>query len=220
MKYLKLFESEEKRKYISDFYSWRCSKDVNDPDVVGWTDKESQYGRFDEFNQNIQNGDTVLDYGCGVGDFFGYLKEKEKDVQYFGVDIQPIMIDRSKKKYPDGKFKLCLSINEINQKFDWIVASGVFTVGLDHTDVLNYFQHGSEISNKGVMANFLRGYTHYGDTYITDKIGQKVHGKKLEYSYYHPKNLRDYLEENLGRKLDISSDYNEYDADFTLTLHK
>ena len=51
-------------------------------------------------------GDRVLDSGCANGRLFEVLKEKEID--YFGIDISEKLIEIAKKKYPGRNFKLLM----------------------------------------------------------------------------------------------------------------
>jgi ubiquinone/menaquinone biosynthesis C-methylase UbiE len=47
----------------------------------------------------VEDGDKILDYGCGNGRLLEILKEKK--VEYVGVDISQKLIDLAKEKYPD-----------------------------------------------------------------------------------------------------------------------
>ena len=39
----------------------------------------------------------VCDFGCGIGDFYGYLKEEKINFDYTGIDIADNMIELAKK---------------------------------------------------------------------------------------------------------------------------
>jgi alkylated DNA repair protein alkB family protein 8 len=49
----------------------------------------------------VEDGDVVLDYGCGNGRFLEVIKNKKVD--YFGVDISRNLIELAKIKYPEKK---------------------------------------------------------------------------------------------------------------------
>lgn len=53
-------------------------------------------------------GDKVLDSGCANGRFFEVIKNKE--AEYFGVDISEQLIDIAKKNYPEAKFQVADSL--------------------------------------------------------------------------------------------------------------
>ncbi|MDO8610070.1 MAG: class I SAM-dependent methyltransferase [bacterium] len=79
--------------------------------------------RFDKVTQLISNNMSMLDVGCGKGEFLNYLKEKKKDVILSGIDLSDIAIDFIKTRL-EGTFKVG-NINNISEyftdKFDVIV---------------------------------------------------------------------------------------------------
>jgi ubiquinone/menaquinone biosynthesis C-methylase UbiE len=52
-----------------------------------------------------QNGDYILDVGCGNGSLIAEISKKA-EVAAFGVDISPKMIDECQKRYPGISFKV------------------------------------------------------------------------------------------------------------------
>ena len=52
---------------------------------------------------------------------FNYLKSRYSNFEYLGVDIQKYMITTAYKKYPDAKFRIVRGIDEVNEKFNWVV---------------------------------------------------------------------------------------------------
>lgn len=57
-----------------------------------------------KFGQYVQDGDTVLDLGCGNGRLCELFKEKS--VKYIGLDSSPKLIEIAKKKYPGFSFQV------------------------------------------------------------------------------------------------------------------
>lgn len=53
---------------------------------------------FNFFEKYIQEGDDVLDIGCGNGRFYEFLKDKK--INYKGVDNSSNLISEAKKRYP------------------------------------------------------------------------------------------------------------------------
>jgi len=208
-------------KDVEKFYKRRCNPNIHHPDTVGWLDKQSQDSRFEIFTQFINEDDSILDYGCGVGDLYKYLQSKYEKFEYLGVDIQKGMIENAYKKYPDATFKPVRGIEEIKEKFDWTVASGVFTINMNRKDVLNFFRKASNISTKGVMANFLRTsdlFSKIDTTMDVDSLSPQH-----RYTQYNMGLLKKYLEKNLRKELICIDEYKDIrsgDRDFTLILRK
>src|SRR4030042_2838585 len=92
-------------KGLIDFYAGNVNRYKNDIKSVAWGSRESQEKRFEVLSQiALLNGKTVLDVGCGLGDFYIWLKRKYSDIRYTGIDIIPSMIEIALKNYPEARF--------------------------------------------------------------------------------------------------------------------
>lgn len=92
---------------------------------VGWISKERQNLRFEKLVADITDRDSILDFGCGLGALFEYLRESNIECKYTGIDIVPEFIKKSKKSYTQGNFYVA-SIFDITDSFDYVVSSGVY----------------------------------------------------------------------------------------------
>ena len=87
---------------------------------LGWGSDYSQQKRFDILlDVGISINDSVLDVGCGYGDF------SKNFVNYLGIDLRENAILTAKNKYSNHRFEL-KSIYDINDTYDWVFASGIF----------------------------------------------------------------------------------------------
>ncbi|MDR3400909.1 MAG: class I SAM-dependent methyltransferase [Chthoniobacter sp.] len=90
----------------------------------------AQRMRFEAFllHHDLQ-GKSVLDVGCGVGDFWAHLQARGVQCEYLGVDIAPQMIQRSRERYPQAEFaELNILEWEPGRVFDYVVAFGIHSV--------------------------------------------------------------------------------------------
>lgn len=128
------------KKELLSFYD-RHLKDFGDrPQAVRWT-PEGRTRRYDIL-LNIAgdpSGKKILDFGCGKGDFYGFLKSRSRGMSpdYLGVDINENLIKLARSKYHGTEF-LALDIEEDNfdGRFDVIFLCGVFNLrvaGVDET---------------------------------------------------------------------------------------
>ena len=96
---------------------------------LDWGSKESQIKRFEILADiGINDGDSLLDVGCGLADFNEWLKKFRPGVNYSGIDITPEMIIRARTRFPDDDF-INASIFDVElpeKKYDFVVASGIF----------------------------------------------------------------------------------------------
>lgn len=108
---------------------------------------------------------TLLDFGCGLGHFYEYIKFKNNSIKYYGLDINPEFIDFCTQKYPHLKNQyICCDIHKTTENLptvDYIVANGVFTEKLNLTEnqMKDYFYETIKIlwdyCNKGMAFNIM-----------------------------------------------------------------
>lgn len=118
------------KKELLTFYN-RHLKDFGDaPQAVRWT-PGGQLRRYETFISvtGDLSGKSMLDFGCGKGDFYNFLKDRRCVPSYCGIDVNANLIALAKSKYPEAEF-IALDIDEddFNCQFDVIVACGVFNL--------------------------------------------------------------------------------------------
>lgn len=59
---------------------------------------------FKSLSEYWEEGDSVLDLGCGNGRFYDLVCQPGKNIKYFGVDNSSRLILLAKQKYPLGQF--------------------------------------------------------------------------------------------------------------------
>lgn len=122
MKYLK----------IADHYN-ECFKTHGDNHLgVDWPNYEDTLVRHQIMSEIFvnKNNISVLDFGCGLGHLYGYLKNTKSNynIEYSGLDINENFYNFCKEKYPDLNFyhkDILLDDNIPN--FDYIICNGTFT---------------------------------------------------------------------------------------------
>lgn len=74
--------------------------------ALGWGSDEQQRYRFEQVLRGTAiEGKSVLDIGCGFGDFLSYCLEADcKPKNYIGWDINPDLIAEAKKQHPSSTF--------------------------------------------------------------------------------------------------------------------
>lgn len=180
------------------------------PKGLGWGSKNSQYIRFETLSEiGDLNTKTILDVGCGFGDFYGFLlkNKKIKLKRYFGIDINPLMITIAKKKYPRTEFEVndLLEVS-LPKSFDYVVESGIFNLKVPNWEKLttNLLTQMYKASKIGVGANFLNSFSAF---------------KKDKNSYYvDSSKILKFINNNLTAKVILRQDYKS--NDFTVFFYK
>ena len=161
----------------------------NDPRVVGWLSVQEQEALFSGlllfYNPSTQ---TLLDVGCGRADLYDYIKrifQLEYYDLYTGMDMNPNILDIAHKKYSGLNLISSDILNdEVDDKFDWVVGSGLFNLN-DHPDMEEYSKKIIDKmlskANIGVAVNMLIGIPE--DLSDNDKAQLVVHdpSKWLDY---------------------------------------
>ncbi len=118
------------KKELLTFYN-RHLKDFGDaPQAVRWT-PGGQLRRYEMFLSvtGDLSGKGMLDFGCGKGDFYGFLKERRCFPSYCGIDVNANLIGLAKSKYPAAEFiELDIDEVELPRRFDVIIICGVFNL--------------------------------------------------------------------------------------------
>ncbi len=122
---------EAAKDYIKDFFSKRLLHFGDTPASVGWTERGQQW-RYEYITRLLPlNNSSILDFGCGKGDLYGYLSSKGLRIDYTGVDINPDLIRLAKKKFPETKFyTLDIDKEETKEEFDFVIICGVFNINV------------------------------------------------------------------------------------------
>lgn len=98
--------------------------------ALNWGSREGQYLRFKILAEIGQlEGKSILDVGCGLGDFAEWLAQNNIRTDYTGLDITPGLLALARKNYPRLKFVEGSILDEallIGRQFDFVFASGIF----------------------------------------------------------------------------------------------
>jgi SAM-dependent methyltransferase len=197
------------KDYFLDCYTRYGTK----PEGVNWNSKDAQEKRFEQLCKLIDFSIpfSIIDYGCGFGSLYYYLKQKGQDFTYIGFDIVDEMILKGRELH-SGDPNCSFTNNESEvPKSDYIVESGIFNAKQSDDDAnwTNYVVKSLEkmnlLSTKGFACNFL---TKYSD----------IEYMKPHLYYADPLYFFDYCKKNFSRNVALLHDYELYD--FTIIIRK
>jgi SAM-dependent methyltransferase len=127
---------ELSKEYVISFFDKTLQRHGDRPEAVRWTyaGQRLRYECLLDIGDNI-HGKKVLDYGCGKGDFYNFLKDNNISVQYSGFDINKNLISLAKQKFPESTFRVFdIEKDILNEDFDYIFLCGVFNLKLNRLD--------------------------------------------------------------------------------------
>lgn len=114
----------------------------------------------------LYNGSSVLDLGCGFGDFYAYVRDRGLAIEYEGCDINPNLIEIARKKYPEAKFSVIdIQAADLGRNYDFVVSSSAFNNIISDEDQYDYaasiLRRAYELAGKAVAIDFLTSYVDF-----------------------------------------------------------
>ena len=167
MKQFKKFltESTREKYYEEQHIVWMDTPYQKSPVAVGWLDgRQNQTKRFQTLlDIGVQEGDSILDLGCGLGHMVEHLEKIGLNVRYTGIDTNSWSIQQAyqfrEANYIHG------TIYDVQDRYDWGLASGVFNVEFPKLEMLETINELLLKVNKGVAFNLLSSSSNNSLTY-------------------------------------------------------
>ena len=180
------------------------------PSALGW-DKGKQFLRFHQLTSNWDlAGASILDVGCGFGDFVGYLRAMNIEARaYVGIDLVGEFVAEGERRFGSPRttfLKTALEDFAPPSTFDYVIASGTFNLKVEGVDGYEQIRRSLDrmfrLSNIALSADF-----------ISDKV---------EYAYEHnfisaPENILS-MAYGLSRNVVLRNDY--FPFEFCVTIYK
>ncbi|QQN62767.1 class I SAM-dependent methyltransferase [Bradyrhizobium diazoefficiens] len=97
---------------------------------VDWNDLHSHEARHRQFLRLIEGvpDASIIDLGCGFGDFLRFLRLAGHRGRFVGYDIAPSMIDKARELHGEGDDRQWHVGSTPSEAADFAVASGIFNV--------------------------------------------------------------------------------------------
>lgn len=156
------------RHAIQSFYAAQTNRHGFDHRAVGYNHPDSQLRRFQVLSEvGDLHGKRVLDVGCGMGCFLGWMWDRGIVPDYTGMDLCPDFITHATQRFErgaKGPYRFVASdLLEFSapEPFDYVVSSGIFGYRTAHTEerVAPSIEHMLSLCREGVAVNFLSSRT-------------------------------------------------------------
>ena len=171
MKVIKLYEEFTNKtltinrdEYDLYFNGYKDSDDKSK--MLMWMAEGSQEQNFEIVSRYIKSNNSLLDYGCGTGDFITYLNSRDIIVSdYFGVDINKNFIDTAIKTHDGYKYEMISDIDDVYGNWDIVASIGVFTWYIERDEFIRTIRRLYDLAIKEVLITCNRGYFEDNDEY-------------------------------------------------------
>lgn len=197
---------ELSKEYVISFFDKSLMLHGDSPEAVRW----SSAGQMMHYQSMLDigdiNGKKILDFGCGKGDFYQFLKDKGIYVDYHGYDINEKLIKLATNKHPDAKFRVFdIDKDVICEDFDYIFLCGVFNLRVQRLD---------EIVKNILLILFK--HCHIGLAF--NALSSHNPRKDFELHYISPEDMLGFVIKNLSPYVLLRHDRMKYD--FTIFVYK
>jgi SAM-dependent methyltransferase len=186
---------------IISYYRSKLQEFGSSAKGMDWKNEETQYLRFDIISRYIDfsSKPSVLDVGCGNGEFLNYCNLKGLPVKYVGLDVIPEMVELTRKRFGNESAILgnILSLSNALQ-FDYVIASGTFNAKLTASEDMwreYFFENIRSMFGQSVRATVFNCMSHHVD-YRYDRL-----------YYATEEEISNFAIKNLSRKYIIDHSY-------------
>lgn len=119
--------NEQQRKRIIDRHRDSLTRHGYHPNALYWSSREIQERRFAVLAEiGVEDGDRVLDVGCGFGDFLQWSEARGVGLDYTGIDLSPDILATARQRHAQASFYQgdLFDMGFRNASFDWVILSG------------------------------------------------------------------------------------------------
>ncbi|MDX8398240.1 MAG: class I SAM-dependent methyltransferase [Mariprofundaceae bacterium] len=152
--------NEKQRQRIVDKHRDSLTRHGYHPNALYWSGTDIQQLRFKVLAQiGIVAKDSVLDVGCGFGDFKGWSELNQCPLTYTGIDLSPDLLGQAQSRHEDAEFFSgdLFDMDFEDQSFDWVILSGALNEQLhdDSAYARSVIKRMYALSRKGIAFNLL-----------------------------------------------------------------
>lgn len=201
------FVDELAREYVVSFYDKALRIFGDRPESLGWTER-GQRLHFESMLDIADSidGKKILDFGCGKGDFYRFLKERDVLVEYTGLDINEKLLSKAKDKFPEGRFRFFdIEKDHLDEDFDYIFLCGVFNLKVQGIE-------------KAMRSSLIKLFLHCRKALAFNALSARNPKKDFELHYVSPEEIFAFAVENLSPFVSLRHDRMAYD--FTMFVYR
>jgi SAM-dependent methyltransferase len=198
--------------HAASYYASRLAQHGATPRGVDWNGAESQQLRHAQFLRLLSDTQaSVIDLGCGYGDFLRFLRVGGHRGAFIGYDLVPSMIEKARELHGDDyncRWHLGGRPSEIA---DFAIASGIFNVRGDvgDDDWKTYLHDTIDI---------LAGAGRLGFAFNVLSLSSDPERRQPRLYYADPAETLNYCLSRYGRSVALLQDYGLYE--FTVLIRK
>ena len=206
---------DETLKRLSECFTGKLSEFGQTPQGVDYSGPDAQHRRFEQLVKIIQPARpfTVIDYGCGYGAMFDFLRRQHTAFEYWGLDMIEQMVTAAIESHKDAPNAHFTTQEQELPIAEYLVAGSIFNIKLEasYEDwqglIVATLRQMNALCSKGFAFNML---TKYSDA---ERMAQRP-----DLFYADPLFFFDLCKRDFSRNVALLHDYELYD--FTILVRK
>lgn len=197
---------ELSKEYVVSFFETKLMLHGDRPEAVGLSSKGQILRHQSMLDVGEIDNSKILDFGCGKGDFYKYLKDSGLNVKYSGFDINEKLIGLAEKKYPGIDFRVFdIDRDVLDEDFDYIFLCGVFNLRIEGID-------------ETIKGTLIKLFQHCRTALAFNALSSDEPKKDFELHYTDPEDISDFAARNLSPYVSIIQD--RIPHDFTMFVYR
>lgn len=198
---------------VSTYFAVKLAQHGPTAKGVDWNGEQSQRLRHRQFDRlwSDDPASTILDLGCGYGDFLSFLRQSGFRGRYIGYDVAPEMIAAARRLHGESESIAWRVGSYPTDRADFAVASGIFNLKGETTNerwkayVLETIDVLASCGRRGFGFNIL-------------SLCSDPEKRRPDLYYADPVEMLDYCLKRFGRSVALLQDYGQYD--FTVIVRR
>ncbi len=198
---------------VAAYYAAKLEAHGSTAQGVDWNGLDSHERRHRQFFRllNGARDASVIDLGCGFGDFLRFLRAEGYCGQFIGYDIAPSMIEKARELHGETADSRWRVGAEPTEAADFAVASGIFNVkGSVTSDIWTRYVH----RNIDILAH--AGRRGFGFNVLS--TSSDPDRRRSDLYYADPAEMLGYCLSRYGRSVALLQDYGLYE--FTILVRR
>jgi SAM-dependent methyltransferase len=199
---------------VAAYYASKLEAHGSTPQGVDWNGVDSHETRHRQFLRLLDGAvdASIIDLGCGFGDFLRFLRAEGYRGRFAGYDIAPEMIEKARELYGETEDRRWRIGAEPDDAADFAIASGIFNVKGDVPNAIwtRYVRQTIDV---------LAGAGRHGFAFNVLSLSSDPERRRPNLYYADPADMLAYCLSRYGRSVALLQDYGLYEFTVVVRHH-
>jgi SAM-dependent methyltransferase len=199
---------------VAAYYASKLEAHGSTPQGVDWNGVDSHETRHRQFLRLLDGAvdASIIDLGCGFGDFLRFLRAEGYRGHFTGYDIAPEMIEKARELHGETEDRQWRIGAEPDDAAEFAIASGIFNVKGDVPNAIwtRYIRQTIDV---------LAGAGRRGFAFNVLSLSSDPERRRPNLYYADPADMLAYCLSRYGRSVALLQDYGLYEFTILVRHH-